>query len=130
MREKRSRLSNACNTSRRRQSAVTWSGGSAWSMTPRAPAFSKATMPTVRGCVNDFDTAKSRCGIQASQQSNQTQGDPKLMHPFQSVLPSGPAVNTRREARWRLQTDAVAKGLCLDGMIELRRRSEGSQVSP
>jgi len=57
--------------------------GSAWSMTQRANAFSNAAMPTVRGCVNDFDTAKSRCGVHACLQPDQTQDDPKLLHLFQ-----------------------------------------------
>ena len=28
-----------------------------------APALSNATLPTVTGCVNDFETAKSRRGV-------------------------------------------------------------------
>jgi len=60
------------------------------------PAFSNAMQPMVTGCVNDFETAKSRRGV-CNQIERKT--IPKLLPTIQSVLPSGPPVSTRREAR-------------------------------
>jgi hypothetical protein len=48
-----------------------------------APAFSNATMPTVRESVNDFETAKLRRGVQACLQPDRTQDDSELLQTIQ-----------------------------------------------
>ena len=63
--ERRRLFSTACTASRSRQSAVRRSGGVGAECARCAPAFSDATMPTVRESVNDFETAKLRRGVQA-----------------------------------------------------------------
>ena len=63
--ERRTLFSTACNASRRVGRSVTRC----------APAFSNATMPTVRESVNDFETAKLRRGVQAYLQPDRTQDD-------------------------------------------------------
>ena len=45
-------------------------------------AFSNATLPTVRGCVDDFETAKLRRGVQACLQPDRAQDDCKLFNEF------------------------------------------------
>ena len=49
-----------------------------------APAFWNATLPTVRDCVTDFETAKSRRGVQACPQPDRTQDDSKLLQTIHS----------------------------------------------
>ena len=55
---------------------MTRSGGVGASATRCAPAFSNATLPTVRDGVNDFETAKLRRGVQACPQPDRTQDIP------------------------------------------------------
>jgi len=55
-----------------------------------------ATPPTVRDCVNDFDTAKLRRGVPGAPATRSNADASKLLQPIQSVLPLGPRVNTRR----------------------------------
>src|SRR5260370_13306732 len=50
---------------------------------PIAPAFWNAALPTVRDCVTDFETAKSRRGVQACPQPDRTQDDSKLLQTIQ-----------------------------------------------
>jgi hypothetical protein len=52
-------------------------------VTRSAPAFWNATLPTVRDCVTDFETAKSRRGVQACPQPDRTQDDSKLLQTIQ-----------------------------------------------
>ncbi len=48
-----------------------------------ARPFWNATLPTVRDCVTDFETAKSRRGVQACPQPDRTQDDSKLLKTIQ-----------------------------------------------
>jgi hypothetical protein len=56
-----------------------------------APAFWNAALPTVRDCVTDFETAKSRRGVQACPQN--------YCKLFNEFLPLDPPANIRRGAR-------------------------------
>jgi len=59
-----------------------------------------ATPPTVRDCVNDFDTAKLRRGVPGVPATGSNPSRLKLLQPIQSVLSLGPRVNTRRGPHW------------------------------
>ena len=50
-------------------------------------AFWNATLPTVRDCVTDFETAKSRRGVQACPQPDRTQDNSKLLQTIQMNSP-------------------------------------------
>jgi hypothetical protein len=81
--EKRSRFSAACNASRRRQSARAALGRVGAECASVFARLFECHAADGKDCVNDFETAKLRCGAQACVQPDRTQDASELLQTIQ-----------------------------------------------